>query len=120
MIKFGAWSTLLGLGATFGLTVATFLMRTTYNRVVNRLLSGLIAVLVLKLTPYILGFAGFDDAFPWLSFAPFDLTLAVGPLLWLHVCRLTTGGLSQRAWRQLAPAALQAVYSLCVFPLPLA
>ena len=120
MIKFGAWSTLLGLGAAFGLTVATFLMRTTYNRVANRLLAGLIAVLVLKLMPYILGFAGFYDAFPWLSFAPFDLTLAVGPLRWLHVCQLTTGGLPQRAWRHLTPAALQAVYSLCVFSLPLA
>jgi AraC-like DNA-binding protein len=120
MIKFGSWSTLLGLGAAFGLTVAIFLMRTVHNRVANRLLSGLIAVLVLKLTPYILGFAGFYDAYPWLSFAPFDLTLAVGPLLWLHVCQLTSGRLPPMAWRHFAPVTLQAVYSLCVFPLPLA
>ena len=120
MIKFGAWSTLLGLGAAFGLTVAIFLMRTVHNRVANRLLAGLIAVLVLKLAPYILGFAGFYDAYPWLSFAPFDLTLAVGPLLWLHVSQLTRGQLPPRTWRHFAPAALQALYSLCVFPLPLA
>jgi AraC-like DNA-binding protein len=120
MIKFGAWSTLLGLSALFGSTIAVFLARADRNRVANRLLAGLIGVLVLKLAPDVLGFAGFYDAYPWLSFAPFDLTLAVGPLLWLHLCQLTTGRLPPGAWRHLVPAAVQAAYSLAVFPLPLA
>lgn len=120
MVKFGAWSTLLGLGAAFGSVVAAFLALTPQNRRANRLLAALIGVIVLKLEPYILGFAGFYDAYPWLSFAPFDLTLALGPLLWLYVCQLTSGRLPHRAWRHLLPAGLQAAYALCIFPLPLA
>jgi len=68
----------------------------------------------------VIGFSGFYDAWPWLSFAPFDLGLAIGPLLWLYVQRLTTGALPAGWWRHLLPPALQLVYGLVMLPLPLA
>jgi AraC-like DNA-binding protein len=117
--RFGPWSTLLALGALFGLTVAILLWVAPTNRSANRLLAALIGVIALKLGPYILGFAGYYDAYPWLSFAPFDLGLAIGPLLWLYVRRLTTGVMPQRAWRHLLPSALQLAYGLVLLPLPL-
>jgi AraC-like DNA-binding protein len=120
MIRFGAWSTLLGLGALFGLAVAVLLWCGHRNRASNRLLGALILVIALKLCPYVLGFAGFYDAYPWLSFAPFDLGLAIGPLLWLYVRRLTTGRLAAAWWRHLLPAALQLAYGLVMLPLPMA
>lgn len=120
MIRFGAWSTLLGLGALFGAVVAVLLLRSPHNRIANRLLAALITVLVLRLGPYILGFAGAYDAWPWLSFAPFDLGLAIGPLLWLTVRQLMGGALPARAWRHLLPALLQLVYGAVMLPMPLA
>jgi AraC-like DNA-binding protein len=119
MIRFGSWSTLLALGALFGATIAVLLWFCRRNVEANRFLGALIVVIVLRLVPYILGFAGFYDAYPQLSFAPFDLGLAIGPLLWLYVCRLTLGFV-KRGWQwQLLPAACQFLYGLVLLPLPL-
>lgn len=118
MIRFGNWSTTLAIGLAFGLVVALLLSATRGNRAANRLLAAAIVVLALKLAPYMLGFAGFYDAYPWLSFAPFSFGLALGPLLWLHVYRLTEGRLPPGAALHLLPAALQAAYYLVLFPLP--
>ena len=75
-------------------------------------------VAALRLMPYVLGFAGAYDAYRWLTFAPFDFTLALGPLLWGYVAALTTGQLPRR-WRwHLAPVVLQAIYFLVCFSLP--
>ena len=120
MIRFGAWSTALSLGFLFGLLVALLLCLTRENRAANRLLAALLVVIDLQLLPYAIGFAGFYDAYPWLSFAPTELGFAAGPLLFLHVHRLTVGALPSR-WRLLLlPALAQLVYQLVVFPLPLA
>jgi AraC-like DNA-binding protein len=117
---FGPWSTILAIGATFGLAVASLLALTRSNAVANRLLALLLLVFVLKLMPYVLGFAGYYDAYPWLSFAPFDLGLAIGPLLFLHVRRLTSAGLP-RGWQwHLLPAVLQFGYQAVMFAQPLA
>jgi AraC-like DNA-binding protein len=120
MIAFGPWSTTLAIGATFGLAVALLLAFTRSNTVANRLLALLLLVFVLKLTPYVLGFAGYYDAYPWLSFAPFEMGLAVGPLLYLHVRRLTADRLPHGWIRHLLPAALQFVYRAVIFLQPLA
>jgi AraC-like DNA-binding protein len=75
-------------------------------------------VAALRLMPYVLGFAGAYDAYRWLTFAPFDFTLALGPLLWGYAASLTTGALPER-WRwHLIPAALQAAYFAVCFALP--
>lgn len=119
-IHFGAWSTTLGLGALFGLVVAGLLLSTRENRVANRLLAALIVVIVLLLVPYVIGFAGFYDAYPWLSFAPFGWALAIGPLLYLHVRQQCTGQLPAQAWRHGIPVAIKITYDCLIFVQPLA
>ena len=55
-----------------------------------------------------------------LSFAaPFDLPLAIGPLLDLHVYSLVTATLPRRWEWHFAPAALDLAYNLWAFSLPL-
>lgn len=119
MLHFGPWSTTLGLAAGFGALVALLLWCAGGNRSAQRLLAALLLVAVLRLMPYVLGFAGAYDAWPWLSFAPFDLRLAVGPLLWLYLRRLVTPALPPRWGWHLAPAALDLAYMLWAFALPL-
>lgn len=120
MIRFGPWSTTLGLGALFALAVAAALLADPVERRANRWVAALLAVMALKLAPYVIGYAGFYDAYPWLSFAPFDHELALGPLLWLNVKQRTRTQLS-RGWAwHLLPAALVALYSTACFLRPLA
>lgn len=120
MTRFGPWSVTLALGAAFGLAVALLLCFTPVNRTANRLLAALIGVIVLKLGPYILGFAGYYDAYPWLSFAPLGLGLAIGPLVYLYAVRLT-GDALPRGWGwHLLPGGLQFAYRLVLFLQPLA
>jgi AraC-like DNA-binding protein len=107
--SFGPWSYLLAFGALNGAVVAALLLRTRHNRSANRVLAALIAIVVLRLVPYIIGYAGYYDAYPWLSFAPFDLPLAIGPLLWLYVVRLTSDALPPRWPLHLLPALLHLV-----------
>jgi AraC-like DNA-binding protein len=120
VIKFGSWSTTLGLAEGFGALVALLLVFAPGNRPANRLLAALLGVSVLRLTPYVIGFAGFYDAYPWLSFAPFDLGLAAGPLLYLYVRRLSGRPAPPRWACHFAPAAADLAYSLWAFSLPLA
>lgn len=120
MIRFGPWSTTLGLGAVFALAVAAALLADPRQRRANRWVAALLVVMALKLTPYAIGYAGFYDAYPWLSFAPLDHGLAFGPLLWLHVQQRTRERLPSRwAWH-LLPAALALVYFSLCFAQPLA
>jgi AraC-like DNA-binding protein len=119
VIRFGPWSTLLGIGVVFGALVAALLLLTRENRIANRLLAALMLVFALKLLPYVLGFAGYYDAYPWLSFAPFDLGLAAGPLLYLHVVRLAAASMPPRWGWHLLPGAAQFLYQALLFALPL-
>ncbi|HEY3637101.1 MAG TPA: AraC family transcriptional regulator [Rhizomicrobium sp.] len=120
MIKFGSWSTMLGVAAVFGAVVAGLLLLRPHNRTANRFLAALLIVAVLRLMPYVLGFAGFYDAYPWLSFAPFDLALSIGPLLYLYVRRLVTTALPRHWWLHFLPAAADLLYTVWAFLLPLA
>lgn len=106
MIAFGPMSWALLLGAVNGGAVALLLLRSRNNRLANRLLAALLAVVVLRLVPYIIGYAGFYDVYPWLSFAPFDLPLAIGPLLWLYAVALTERRLPTSWTWHLVPAAV--------------
>lgn len=119
MIRFGPWSTTLGLAAGFGALVAFLLWHAPGNRAAHRLLAALLLVAVPRLMPYVLGFAGAYDAWPWLSFAPFQLGLAIGPLLYLYLLRLATPALPPRWGWHLLPAALELTYLLAAFALPL-
>lgn len=120
-------STLLLAAAVHGIGLSALLWRgraasdatgLRVNRAANRCLAALTMVAALRLMPYVLGFAGAYDAYRWLTFAPLDFTLALGPLLWGYVAALTTGELP-RHWRwHLVPALLQAAYFLGCFALP--
>jgi AraC-like DNA-binding protein len=107
------------MAAGFGTLVALLLLRAPGNRSAHRLLAALLIIAVLRLMPYVLGFAGAYDAWPWLTFAPFDLPLALGPLLYLYLLRLFAPALPPRwGWHVAAPA-LHLAYQLWAFALPL-
>jgi AraC-like DNA-binding protein len=118
-IEFRARSISLLLGAFQALVLAVLLAGTRRNAAANRLLAALLLVMVLRITPYIIGFAGVYDVYPWLTFAPFELTLAIGPLLYLYVRRLTDGPLPRRWALHLVPPAVQLGYYIVAFSLPL-
>ena len=113
-----SYSLLLMVGAANGFVLAGLILAARRDAA-TRALAALTAVVALRLMPYVLGFAGMYDAHRWLTFAPFDLTLAVGPLLWAYVVALTTGAAPRRMALHLAPAAAQLAYSTACFALPL-
>jgi AraC-like DNA-binding protein len=117
-IKFGAMSIALLIFAVQALALAAALLTRPANRAANAFLAGLLIVLAGMLTPFVIGYAGFYDAFPWLSFAPFAMPLAVGPLLYGHV-RASLGRPAPGWPHWLLPAAQFAYQAIC-FTQPLA
>ena len=118
MIQFGVLSISLAVGTAQGLVLALMLWRSASNRAANRWLALLILAVAALIMPYIIGFAGFYDQWPWLSFAPFSYTLAFGPLLWLHATTLC-GRPPERVWPHFLPVAVQFAADALVFPFPL-
>ncbi|MFM5917336.1 MAG: helix-turn-helix domain-containing protein [Novosphingobium sp.] len=101
------------------LLFAFALSRTLANRAANRTLAALLCVMAAVVTPWLIGFAGFYDKWPWLSFAPFQVSLGVPPLAWLYVVALTRGHWPDNGWRHLLPAIAQFGYLAACFVLPL-
>lgn len=114
----GLYSLSLTVGAVNGLILAALIAFSPGRRDAGRWLAALIVLVALRLGPFILGYAGMYDRHRWLTFAPFDLSWAYGPLLWSYVVVLTTGQRPPRLWLHLAPAALQLSYWLVCFALP--
>lgn len=114
-----SWRTaLLGAAALQMLLLAAVLAGEQTNRVAGRMLAGALLVIAGLLTPYVIGFAGLYDAFRWLTFAPFAIPLALGPLLYGYGHALT-GGRPPPHWRRhLIFPALQFLYSTACFLLP--
>ena len=117
-MTFGAYSLLLSIAAANGAFLATLLLTRTGRHSGSQWLAALIAGIALRMMPYILGFAGGYDLHPGLTFAPFDVTLAWGPLLWMYVVVLSTGAPPQRWLRHFFPVAVQFAYQLGAFALP--
>jgi len=92
------------------LVLAGSLARQIRNLPANRTLASLLVVLAGMITPWMIGFAGFYDAWQWLSFAPFAISLAIAPLAWLYLYALVHGRRPAHSWRHLAPAAVQFAY----------
>lgn len=82
-----------------------------------RSLGALLIVLCGMLTPFAIGYAGFYDRWPWLSFAPFSVPLAMGPLLYAHLNALIFDRPISR-WHAALPTA-QFAYQAVAFCLPL-
>ena len=113
------WSTILLLGSLHGLVVAGLLFNAARNRIANRFLAGLLLATVLMITPYTIGYAGFYDAYPWLTFAPFYWQLLFGPLMYFHVRQLGSERLPPGWGWHLLPGAAQGLYYAAIFCLPL-
>ncbi|MFT6570677.1 MAG: AraC-like DNA-binding protein [Sphingomonas echinoides] len=118
-LTFG-WRTALLLSASIQMLIlAGALWHPLTNRAANRTLACLLIVLIGVLTPFTIGFAGFYDRFPWLSFAPFAVPLAIGPLLYGYAHVIAFGARPTRRWLHLSPALAQFAYQAALFPLPL-
>ena len=120
VVRLGVYSFVLLVGALHGLLVATLLLFRRVDRIANRFLAALLVLVVLRLVPFIIGYAGVYDVAPWMSFAPFELSLGYGPLIYLYVATLTSGRRPSRWIAHLAPVALQALYYCAIFAQPLA
>lgn len=83
----------------------------------RRSLGALLIVLCGVLTPFTIGYAGFYDRWPWLSFAPFAVPLAMGPLLYAHLNALIFDRPIPR-WHASLPV-VQFAYQAIAFCLPL-
>jgi AraC-like DNA-binding protein len=118
-LVFGWRTAVLAVASAQMLLIAVPLLRTLPNRTANRCLGALLLVLTGVLTPFTIGFAGFYDRYPWLSFAPFAVPLAVGPLLYFYTHALARGTLPARPALHLAPPLLQFGYQAASFCLPL-
>lgn len=101
------------------LLAAGYLLLRTVDPRADRLLAALILVVIGILTPHMIGFAGFYDAFPWLSFAPFANEFLIGPLIAGYLYALTSGALGRIFWLSLIPAILVFCYELYWFAQPL-
>ncbi|MVZ96142.1 helix-turn-helix domain-containing protein [Sphingorhabdus sp. IMCC26285] len=119
MISFGPMSITLLLCAGQGLVLAFLLLCARRNKTANRFLALLITAVAALITPYIIGYAGFYDKWPWLSFAPFSYTLAFGPLIYFYALSLMDR-LPTRRWPHFLPVLFQFLADAIVFPLPLA
>jgi AraC-like DNA-binding protein len=95
------------------------LLRARRNQAANRFLALLIMAVAALITPYIIGYAGFYDKWPWLSFAPFSYTLAFGPLIYFYTLSLIDT-LPTRQCPHFVPVLFQFLTDALVFPLPLA
>lgn len=84
-VRIGTWSMFLLVFAAQALALGAAILRVPMNRRANRYAAGLLLALAGMLTPFIIGYAGFYDAWPWLDFAPFAVPLALGPLFYAQV-----------------------------------
>lgn len=117
-LYFGWRTALLGAAALQILLLAAALAAAPSNRTASRLLAGALVVIAGLLTPYVIGFAGFYDAFRGLTFVPFAIPLALGPLLYAYGHSLADGRAPPR-WRfHLLAPALQLLYLVGCFLLP--
>lgn len=115
VIHFGVMSLTLAFGAFQGIVVLALLLFARKNRLPNLLLAGLLGVTVLRILPFIVGYAGFYDQYPWLSFAPYNIGLAFGPFVYLYVATLARGGLPRCWWLNFFPAVLEFSYYCILF-----
>lgn len=115
---FGWRTALLCVAILQCLLLAVALARSARNRVANGFLAAVLIVIAGMLTPYAIGFAGAYDRFRWLTFMPFAVPLAFGPLLYGYAHALVGGTAPGRMRMHLAPAAVQFLYFVLCFLLP--
>lgn len=112
-------SLVLAIGLVYGIGVIVGLLRPSPNQASNRILAGLVFAVTLKLVPYVLGFSGMYQRYPWLSFAPFEIDAAFGPLLYLYVLSLTRAPIKRNFIFHFVPAIIEFCYYAIMFVQPL-
>jgi AraC-like DNA-binding protein len=117
---FGWRSAVLLCAVLVTIPLAMALAQSAFNRAANRTLALLLLVLVGVITPWMIGFAGFYDQWPWLTFLPVALPLFVPPLAYLYAHALMHGRWPTGARLALVPGALHFIVMLAGFCLPLA
>lgn len=117
-LVFGWRTALLLLLSVQCLILAAALAVQPRNRAANRILAAFLVVVTGVMTPYTIGFAGFYDAWMWLTFVPFALPLFLAPLLYGYTHALARGA-APAHWRlHLAPGFAQLIYLTAAFLLP--
>jgi AraC-like DNA-binding protein len=109
-LVFGWRTAVLAVAFSQLLLLATALACQSRNRPANRTLAALLITLAGMITPWMIGFAGFYDRWQWLSFAPFAVSLAIGPLAYLYLYALIYSRWPVAGWRHLIPAGIQFAY----------
>jgi AraC-like DNA-binding protein len=118
-LSFGWRTALLSVIFVQLLILAVSLLRVIQNRVANATMAALLVILAGIITPWMIGFAGFYDKWMWLTFAPFQISLAVAPLFYLYAHALVTGAWPAKSKWHLLPATVQFVFYCVSFLLPL-
>lgn len=118
-VVFGWRTALLGAAVAQCWVLMVALLMSDGNRVANRWLAGALAVIAGLLVPYAIGFAGAYDAWPWMTFAPFAVPLALGPVLYLYARALAEGRSPGSTLWHLALPVAQWLYFLACFLLPM-
>lgn len=101
-----------------GLVLAAALAGSTTNPVANRCLALTLLVLVGMTSGYLFGWTGRAEVEPVVAFAPINLPLALGPLLYGYVHGLVRGRLPRHAAMHLLPACILFAYLLGAVLLP--
>ena len=104
--------------AALALVLAAGLLAAPANRSANRWLALFLAVLVGVGLDYAIDVSRLDSEMRWLRFAPISVTMALGPLVWAYVHRLTLGRSPSWTPLHLLPAALELAYRAAVYALP--
>lgn len=112
-------SVLLLFGAVHALLMAVFLFRRTQNTHANRFLAVFLITLAMILSPNIIGFMGFYQRWPWLSFMPYDVSFSAGPLIYFYLASLVHGKTTPRWQIHFIPVAIQFTYYCILFVQPL-
>lgn len=118
-LVFGWRTAILLVPMLIMIAAAGALTQPLHNRTANRIFAALLIIMTGICSPWAIGFAGFYDAWPWLTFAPLSITLALAPLLYGYLHALITGDAPNRFWLHLLPAFLQFAFLLVSFMLPL-
>jgi AraC-like DNA-binding protein len=86
------------------------LMKKPVEKAASKFLALSLFACVFSIVPQIIGFAGFYNVWPNLTFFPFSLELWIGPLIYFHAfVLLTNAPLKWRKWL-LLPGIIQTLY----------
>ena len=114
-MELGWRTTVLLVTGVPSLLAAIMILANAREVVAARLFLALIFAWVMFTMPYIIGFSGAYQAYPWLTFFPFNTELWIGPLWLLTVCALTSERLPERCWLWFVPGAIQTLYYTVLF-----